>query len=123
MLFIATTGPGLAMRSGRIFLAGFLSVLLASGTVARNSRKTSPMSQRMSMEDLIIAGDLRLQAPRKKWPDAAAAIFVITQEDIRRSERLAFRRHCDWCRALKVARIDQNKWAIGSRRLQRTLRQ
>src|SRR6266403_736553 len=46
---------------------------------------------------------------------AAAAIFVITQEDIRRSGANSIPEALRLVPGLQVARIDQNKWAIGSR--------
>src|SRR5207253_4600637 len=47
--------------------------------------------------------------------DAAAAVFVITQEDIRRSGAASIPEALRLVPGLEVARIDQNKWAIGSR--------
>ncbi len=47
--------------------------------------------------------------------DAAAAIFVITQEDIRRSGATSIPEALRLVPGLEVARIDENKWAIGSR--------
>ncbi len=84
MLFNRDHRAGLAMRSGRIFLAGFLSVLLASGTVAQNSRNVPDVTA-MSMEDLMNLQVTSVSKRTQKVADAAAAIFVITQEDIRRS--------------------------------------
>src|ERR1700741_4750765 len=52
MLFNRNHKTSLAMRAGRIFLAGFLSVLLAGGTVAQNSRGVPDVTA-MSMEDLM----------------------------------------------------------------------
>src|SRR6266478_9090140 len=74
------TGP--AMRAGRIFLSGFLSVLLAGSTVAQNSRNVPDVTA-MSMEDLMNLQVTSVSKRTQKVADAAAAIFVITQEDIR----------------------------------------
>src|SRR6266581_746908 len=52
MLFNRDHKTGPAMRAGRIFLAGFLSVLLAGSTVAQNSRNVPDVTA-MSMEDLM----------------------------------------------------------------------
>src|SRR5207248_11567044 len=51
----------------------------------------------------------------QKVADAAAAIFVLTQEDIRRSGATSIPEALRLVPGLEVARIDQNKWAIGSR--------
>jgi len=84
MLFNRDHKTGPAMRAGRIFLAGFLSVLLAGSTVAQNSRNVPDVTA-MSMEDLMNLQVTSVSKRTQKVADAAAAIFVITQEDIRRS--------------------------------------
>jgi iron complex outermembrane recepter protein len=51
----------------------------------------------------------------QKLADAAAAIFVITQEDIRRSGANSIPEALRMVPGVQVARIDENKWAITSR--------
>ena len=51
----------------------------------------------------------------QKVADAAAAIFVITQEDIRRSGATSIPEALRLVPGVQVARIDENKWAISSR--------
>src|SRR5258705_8112897 len=114
MLFNRHHKTGLAMRAGRIFLAGFLSVLLAGSTVAQNSRNVPDVTA-MSMEDLMNLQVTSVSKRTQKVADAAAAIFVITQEDIRRSGATSIPEALRLVPGLEVARIDQNKWAIGSR--------
>jgi iron complex outermembrane recepter protein len=114
MLFNRDHKTGLAMRAGRIFLAGFLSVLLAGSTVAQNSRSVPDVTA-MSMEDLMNMQVTSVSKRTQKVADAAAAIFVITQEDIRRSGATSIPEALRLAPGLEVARIDQNKWAIGSR--------
>jgi iron complex outermembrane recepter protein len=106
------TGP--AMRTGRIFLASFLSVLLTGTTVAQTSRNVPDVTA-MSMEDLMNMQVTSVSKRSQKVADAAAAIFVITQEDIRRSGATSIPETLRLVPGLEVARIDQNKWAIGSR--------
>src|SRR6266567_2433677 len=114
MLFNRDHKTGPAMRAGRIFLAGFLSVLLAGSTVAQNSRNVPDVTA-MSMEDLMNLQVTSVSKHTQKVADAAAAIFVITQEDIRRSGATSIPEALRLVPGLEVARIDQNKWAIGSR--------
>ncbi len=114
MLFNRDHKIGPAMRAGRIFLAGFLSVLLAGSTVAQNSRNVPDVTA-MSMEDLMNLQVTSVSKRTQKVADAAAAIFVITQEDIRRSGATSIPEALRLVPGLQVARIDQNKWAIGSR--------
>lgn len=51
----------------------------------------------------------------EKQFDAASSIYVITQEDIRRSGLLSIPELLRLVPGLEVARIDGNKWAITSR--------
>jgi iron complex outermembrane receptor protein len=51
----------------------------------------------------------------QKLADAPAAIFVITQEDLRRSGVRSIPEALRMAPGIEVARIDQNKWAITSR--------
>jgi iron complex outermembrane recepter protein len=103
-----------AMRAGRIFLSGFLSVLLAGSTVAQNSQKVPDVTS-MSVEDLMNLQVTSVSKHKEKLADAAAAIFVLTQEDIRRSGAKSIPEALRLVPGLEVARIDENKWAIGSR--------
>src|SRR6266481_9646303 len=114
MLFNRDHKTGPVMRAGRIFLAGFLSVLLAGSTVAQNPRNVPDVTA-MSMEDLMNLQVTSVSKRTQKVADAAAAIFVITQEDIRRSGATSIPEALRLVPGLEVARIDQNKWAIGSR--------
>ena len=105
------TGP--VIKAGRIFLAGFLSVLLAGSAVAQNSRNVDVTA--VSLEDLWNMQVTSVSKRTQKVADAAAAIFVLTQEDIRRSGATSIPEALRLVPGLEVARIDQNKWAIGSR--------
>src|SRR3979411_350795 len=114
MLFKRDDNTGPLMRAGRIFLAGFLSVLLAGSTVAQNSRNVPDVTA-MSMEDLMNLQVTSVSKRTQKVAHAAAALFVITQEDIRRLGATSIPEALRLVPGLEVARIDQNKWAIGSR--------
>src|SRR5260370_30558542 len=84
MLFNHDHKAGPAMRAGRIFLAGFLSVLLAGSTVAQNSRNVPDVTA-MSMEDLMNLQVTSVSKRTQKVADASAPSFVMTQADIRRT--------------------------------------
>src|SRR5213592_3351730 len=114
MLFNRDHKTGPVKRAGRIFLAGFLSVLLAGSTVAQNPRNVPDVTA-MSLEDLMNTQVFSVSKRTQKVADAAAAIFVITQDDIRRSGATSIPEALRLVPGLEVARIDQNKWAIGSR--------
>lgn len=114
MFFNRDHKTGLTTRAGRMFLASFLSILLAGSTVAQNPRNVPDVTN-MSMEDLMNMQVTSVTKHTQKVADAAAAIFVITQEDIRRSGATSIPEALRLVPGLEVARIDQNKWAIGSR--------
>jgi iron complex outermembrane receptor protein len=67
------------------------------------------------MEDLMNLQVTSVSKRTQKVADAAAAVFVITQEDIRRSGATSIPEALRLVPGLQVARIDQNKWAIASR--------
>src|SRR6266404_5140100 len=114
MLFNRKHKTGPVMRAGKIALATFLSALLAGNAMAQN-QKTVPDVTAMSMEDLMNMQVTSVSKRTQKVADAAAAIFVITQEDIRRSGATSIPEALRLVPGLEVARIDENKWAIGSR--------
>ena len=114
MPFNPTTRRRPATGLGRILLAGFLAVVVAATTVAQTSRSVPDVTA-MSMEDLMNMQVTSVSKRTQKVADAAAAIFVITQEDIRRSGATSIPEALRMAPGLQVARIDENKWAIGSR--------
>jgi len=114
MLFNRNHKSGPAMGAGRILLAGFLAVCLTATTEAQSSRSVPDVTA-MSMEDLMNMQVTSVSKRTQKVADAAAAIFVITQDDIRRSGANSIPEALRLVPGLQVARIDQNKWAIGSR--------
>ena len=114
MLFNRNHKAGPAMGAGRILLASFLAVCLTATTEAQTSRSVPDVTA-MSMEDLMNMQVTSVSKRTQKVADAAAAIFVITQEDIRRSGANSIPEALRLVPGLQVARIDQNKWAIGSR--------
>lgn len=69
----------------------------------------------LSVEDLMNMQVTSVSKHKQKLADAAAAIFVLTQEDIRRSGATSIPEALRLVPGLEVARIDENKWAIGSR--------
>jgi iron complex outermembrane receptor protein len=69
----------------------------------------------MSVEDLMNMQVTSVSKRSQKVADAAAAVFVITQDDIERSGARSIPELLRMVPGLEVARIDENKWAIGSR--------
>ena len=114
MRLISKHTLGATRSAGRTMLAGVAAVLLAANSGAQ-SQQTMPDFTKLSMEDLMNMQVTSVSKRTQKVADAAAAIFVITQEDIRRSGARSIPEALRLAPGLEVARIDSNKWAIASR--------
>ena len=69
----------------------------------------------MSLEDLVNIEVTSVSKKSEKLNKAAAAIFVITQEDIKRSGFKSLPEALRLAPGVHVARVDGNKWAITAR--------
>jgi len=69
----------------------------------------------LGLEDLMNMTVTSVSRKSQPVSEAAAAVFVITQEDIRRSGATSIAEALRMAPGLEVARIDANKWAITSR--------
>jgi iron complex outermembrane receptor protein len=69
----------------------------------------------LSLEELMDIEVISVAKKEQKLTEAAAAIYVITQEDIRRSGATSIAEALRLAPGLSVARIDSNKWAVSSR--------
>jgi iron complex outermembrane recepter protein len=69
----------------------------------------------LSLEDLMQIEVTSVSKKAQKVSDAAAAVFVITQEDIRRAGVTSIPEALRMAPGLEVARIDANKWAVTAR--------
>jgi len=98
----------------RLFILGFLGAFLAV-TVPAQTSQNIPDVTKITLEDLMDLQVTSVSKRAQKLADAAAAIFVITQDDIRRSGASSIPEALRMVPGLEVARIDENKWAIGSR--------
>ena len=101
-------------RAGRMLLAGTLAVCPLANASAAGPQSVPDVTS-MSLEDLMNMQVTSVSKRTQKVADAAAAVFVITQEDIRRSGATSIPDALRMVPGLEVAQIDQNKWAIGSR--------
>jgi iron complex outermembrane receptor protein len=114
MSSIRKNNISLIASAGRIFLLGMLVVSQVANVSA--SGPGNPQVPKdptvLSLEDLM---NISVAKRPQKVVDSAAAVFVITQEDIRRSGATTIPEALRMVPGLEVARIDENKWAIGSR--------
>jgi len=108
--------------TGRCFwgavMGALLSSVVAGVSLASPSDTEPPLPAdltELSLEDLMNIEITSVAKKAQKLSEAAAAIFVITQEDIRRSGVTSIPEALRMVPGLQVARIDANKWAITSR--------
>jgi len=92
---------------GAVLIGAALSVSVAA--------QDFPDVTAISLEDLMNLKVTSVSKREQKLGVAAAAIFAITQEDIRRSGARNIPEALRLAPGLEVARIDENKWAIASR--------
>lgn len=90
----------------------FLAVIWS---LAANAQKIPHDLTEATMEDLMNIEVTSVSKKEQKLVSAPAAIYVITQEDIRRSGLTSIPEILRMAPGLDVARIDGNKWAISSR--------
>lgn len=69
----------------------------------------------MNLEELMNLEITSVGKKKQKLTEAASAVFVITQEDLRRSGVTSIAEALRMVPGLQVARIDANKWAVSSR--------
>src|SRR5690349_6518785 len=107
----------LMASAGRILLAGVLAVCpVANASAAGPGNPQNVLDPtQLSLEDLMNLQVTSVSKRPQKVADSAAAVFVITQEDIRRSGAANIPEALRMVPGVEVARIDENKWAIGSR--------
>src|SRR3982075_1138173 len=111
MLAIHHPKAGSTGYTNRALLLVALVCVFVASALAQNL----PDVTAMSVEDLMNVQVTSVSKRSQKLADAAAAIFVITQEDIRRSGARSIPESLRMVPGLQVARIDENKWAISSR--------
>ena len=69
----------------------------------------------LSLEELMDVEVTSASRKPQRAGDVAAAVFVITQDDIRRSGATSVREVLRMAPGVEVARIDSNKWAVTAR--------
>lgn len=113
---LARTGPAVVVHA--LMTASLIAILTprvsADDPVSQNGPRTQDLTQ-MGIEDLM-----KIQvttASKKAQPLSAmpAAVYVITQEDIRRSGVRSIPEALRLAPGVQVAQIDSNKWAISIR--------
>jgi len=111
------SAESVSVRKGaaRKLLAAALATVFAATSVRADESKQVKDVTTMSVEDLMNMQVTSVSKRAQKVADAPAAVFVITQDDIQRSGARNIPELLEMVPGLEVARIDENKWAIGSR--------
>ena len=92
----------------------FFSLFSLLTTPVRAQEKTVDLANQ-SLEDLMNIQVISVSRTEQKISRTAAAIFVITQEDIRRSGATNIPDLLRMVPGMDVAQIDSNVWAISAR--------
>jgi iron complex outermembrane receptor protein len=105
------------LRSGLMLIALFVGGLVNTGwgESPQDSQKAVGHLTQISLEDL---GNIEVTTTSKepvKASETPAAIYVITQEDIRRSGATSIPEVLRLAPGIEVARIDSNTWSVGVR--------
>lgn len=94
----------------------FFSLPVTGGAYAASNPDEPEVDlSKLGIEDLMDLTVTSVSRKEQKLYDAAAAVFVVTQEDIHRSGVTNIPDALRMVPGLEVARIDSNKWAISSR--------
>src|SRR5579864_550687 len=100
-------------RYTRLLLLGLFSLMAdASPGLAQNP---GPDLSLMSIEDLMKIEITSASRKEQRAEDVAAAVFVITHDDIRRSGMTTLPDVLRMAPGVEVAQINSNKWAISVR--------
>ena len=97
-----------------VLLLGLLMAALPAGCGHAQDQADVDFTK-LSLEELMDVEVTSVSKRPQKVADAAAAIFVITQEDIRRSGATSVPELLRMVPGVEVARIDANKWAVSIR--------
>ena len=89
-----------------------LALLLAAGARAQNPQRDLT---ELSLETLMNMQVTSASKKEQRFLETATALYVITQEDIRRSGATSIPELLRMVPGLSVAQIDANKWAITAR--------
>lgn len=107
--------PGRRTSFAKRLLALAVLAMLATANARADTGQEVPDVTAMSVEDLMNMQVTSVSKRAQKVADAPAAVFVITQDDIQRSGARNIPELLEMVPGLEVARIDENKWAIGVR--------
>jgi len=98
-----------------VFLALWLDVVICHGDAGSEPERVFSDLSSLSIEDLMDLEVTSVSRKTERVADAAAAVFVISGDDIRRSGATTIADALRMAPGLQVARIDASTWAVSSR--------
>jgi iron complex outermembrane receptor protein len=101
----------LEMKRGLLTVAAFFLLPLAAAAQVAEGGLAQDLTE-MPIERLLDLEVTSVSKREQKLSEAAAAIFVVTQEDIRRSGATSIPEVLRMVPGVEVGRIDANKWAV-----------
>ena len=104
-----------APRACRHAAAVALSACCALSSTPAFAQTSGPDVAQMSIEDLMKVDVTTVSRRAQRLQDAAAAVSVLTSEDIRRSGATSIPEALRLVPGVHVARIDANKWSVSVR--------
>src|SRR3984885_11949381 len=115
-MFIRNTRALIAcVNARRAARAGALAAALAFNLVPAWPQQATPDLTQKSLEDLMNMDVTSVSKKAEKLSRTASAVFVITQEEIRRSGSTNLPDLLRMVPGVQVAQIDSNTWAISVR--------
>lgn len=124
LLLVSRAAALVVTGIGAFVLVGWVGVVSAAAQSAPAEKEPRDLTE-LSVEELANVEVSTAGKKQQKRSEVAAAIYVITQEDIRRSGATSIPEALRLAPGVIVARVDSNKWAIGTRgfpsRLSRSL--
>lgn len=102
-------------RTVAMVALGLAALLRSLSVQAANIEPPTADLADLSLEELMSIEITSLALKPQRLSESAAAVFVITQEDIRRSGVTSIPEALRMAPGINVARIDANKWAITAR--------
>jgi iron complex outermembrane recepter protein len=94
---------------------GLCCVTVFAAVAGADSSSSGPSLADMTLEQLMNESVTSVSKKQTRLSESSAAIYVITQEDLRRSGAVNIPEALRMVPGLDVARVDANKWAISSR--------
>ena len=102
-------------RAAHVLIAMLIATMAVPTDVLAQTQTKVPNLTRVSIEDLMNIEITSVSHKEQRAGDVAAAAYVVTQEDIRRSGMSTLPELLRLVPGVQVAQINSNKWAVAMR--------